>query len=237
MKGKDSYPPADIGDSSSAIDISDLPEGGDEEKKKSSTVNGENEDARGSEKWDGSEAEIVVDDEAEEYEEETTGIKIKYMLKPEEIRNFIRHSKNYKESKKAQKKHAVIQSILFVTMITLGFLTGSIYYIWLSALPITALILMWLIPLFSVNRLIKDIFKSEELEVEIFPDKIEIKSKNQSREIPLDGSCESEEFEDMIMIFSKGSIKLIVPRRAVEPEFQADVEAMIFAGAKPRYKN
>ena len=63
------------------------------------------------EEWDGSEAEIVVDDESEEYEEENTGIKIKYTLKPEEIREFVQSSEGYEKNKKAQKKHTIIQSI------------------------------------------------------------------------------------------------------------------------------
>ncbi len=236
MKGKDSYPPADFRDSNKATSVVSLPEN-EEDRKTSGESSGESEDVREPGKWDGSEAEIVVDDEAEEYEDETTGIKIKYRLKPEEIRSFIRHGESYKENKKAQKKHTVIQVMVFVIMIVLGVVTGSGYYVWLAAFPVVALILMWLVPFFSIKKLVRDVFKDEELEVEIFPDKIEIMGRGENREIPLDGSCESEELDDMIMLFSNKGLSLIVPLRAVEPEFQADVQAMIFAGAKPRYKN
>ena len=40
--------------------------------------NENDEDGEPPERWDGSEAEIIVDDEGESYEEEDTGIKIKY---------------------------------------------------------------------------------------------------------------------------------------------------------------
>lgn len=236
MKGKDSYPPADVRDSSKSVNVIDLKEN-DEDEKSPSEIDSDGDDARGPGKWDGSEAEIVVDDEAEEYEDETTGIKIKYTLKPEEIKSFIRHSESYKKNKKAQKKHTIIQSIIFICMIVLGFISGSVCYAWFAAFPLLALIITWLVPFFSIQRLVKDLFKNEEMEVEIFPDRIEISGKNHEREILLDDSCESEELEDMIVIFSKKGLSLIIPLRAVEPEFQADVQAMIFAGAKPRYKD
>lgn len=236
MKGTDSYPPAELSDSNSAVNVIDFPENsGDVEN--SNDINSEGEDARGPEIWDGSEAEIVVDDDAEDYEEETTGIKIKYKLKPDEIKRFISHSVRYEKNKKAQKKHTVLHIAVVVLMIAMGIVTGSILYAWLALFSVAALTLLWIVPFFSIKRLVKDISNEEETEVEIFPDKIEVKGKNQTREIPLDGSCESEELDDMIMLFSNNGMNLIVPLRAVEPEFQADVQAMIFSGAKPRYKD
>ncbi len=236
MKGKDSYPPKSTGDSGSTVEVDDLPEV-QPETEKSEPISEENDEARKPGDWDGSEAEIVVDDEAEEYEDETTGIKIKYTLKPEEVRSFIRHSEGFRQNRKAQRKHTVIQNIVFVAMIILAIATGSEYYKWLAVFPVIALFIMWLVPFFGMKKLIRELFKNEEMSVEIFPDKIEIEGKTQCREIPLDGSCESEEFDDMIMIFSKDGPSLLVPLRAVEPEFQADVQAMLLAGAKPRYKN
>ena len=235
MKGKDSYPPAETKSNIKSVNVIGLSEN-DEDEKSPSEIDGDGEDARGNGDWDGSEAEIVVDDEAEEYEDETTGIKIKYTLKPEEIKSFIRHSESYKKNKKAQKKHTVVQSIIFICMVALGIATGSIVYTCLAVFPILALVITWLMPFFSIKSLVRDLFRNEEIEVEIFPERIEVNGKNQSREILLDDSCESEELEDMIVIFSKKILSLIVPLRAVEPEFQADVQAMIFAGAKPRYK-
>ena len=69
----------------------------------------------------------------------------------------------------------------------------------------------------------------------LFPDKIEVTSNDIIREIPLDGSCESSEFENMIFIFSQKGLDLIIPLRAVEEDFKADLQAMIVAGTSPRH--
>ncbi len=189
------------------------------------------------EEWDGSEAEIVVDDESEEYEEENTGIKIKYTLKPEEIREFVQSSEGYEKNKKAQKKHTIIQSIVFVLMVILSIITGNRYYLILSAFPIVSLGLIWIVPYIGVRNLIGKVLRNQEFSVEVFPDKIDVTTKNSKKEIMLDGSCESEEFENMIQIFSDGELALIIPTRAVEPEFLADLQAMVLAGTRPRYKD
>ncbi len=192
------------------------------------------------EEWDGSEAEIVVDDESEEYEEENTGIKIKYTLKPEEIREFVQSSEGYEKNKKAQKKHTIIQSIVFVLMVILSIITGNRYYLILSAFPIVSLGLIWIVPYIGVRNLIGKVLRNQEFSVEVFPDKIDVttkSTKSSKKEIMLDGSCESEEFENMIQIFSDGELALIIPTRAVEPEFLADLQAMVLAGTRPRYKD
>lgn len=294
MKGKDSYPPADVGKTSKTV--KDIPFKSDSDKSLESNSDGDDvrkrnnsefrrvesgtkilncddknfskqtfEDYTNEEteigsceqeysddvseefedtdevlhekEWDGSEAEIVVDDESEEYEDENTGIKIKYSLKPEEIREFVQNSDGYEKNKKTQKKHTVIQSIVFILMILLGFISGNVYYTLLSLFPLLSLLLIWIVPYLGIRKLIMNVLKNQEFWVEVFPDKIDVISRGEKKEIMLDGSCESEELENMIEIFSCGELALIIPMRAVEPEFKADLQAMIFAGTRLRYKD
>lgn len=254
MKGKDSYPPASLknndANSSSNRNDSELSSesksDGEEIRKRSDnyhvedSIDSENDisdDEYVQESWDGSEAEIVIDDESEEYEEETTGIKIKYVLKPDEICEFVQSSERYENNKKAQKKHTFIQSIVFVFMVVLGMITGNQYYLILSALPVISLALIWIVPYVGIRKLVEKAFKNQEFSVEVFPDKIDVVTSKLKKEIMLDGSCESDESENMIQIFSKGEPILIIPIRAVEPEFLADLQAMVLAGTCPRYKN
>lgn len=208
-----------------------------EESVDSEEVSEDSEDADKTEEWDGSEAEIVIDDESEEYEDENTGIKIKYRLNPDEIRKFVQSSEGYEKNKKAQKKHTIIQSVVFVLMVILSAITNNRYYLVLSAFPLVSLLLIWIIPYIGMRKIIGKVLKNQEFSVEIFPDKIDVTTKNFEKEIMLDGSCESEEIENMIEIFSDGELSLLIPTRAVEPEFRADLQAMILAGTKPRYKN
>lgn len=191
------------------------------------------EDGEPPERWDGSEAEIIIDDEGESYEEEDTGIKIKYSLTSDEIRSFVKRSEIYQRNKKVQKKHTVVQSIFFVLMITFAIIFKSRYYAWLSVYAVVFLVLIWLIPVIGVRRIVKKMFFNEEITAEIFTDKIEIVRGGQKREITLDGSCDYEEYDNMIIISSPcDGLSLIIPIRAIEPEFRAEVQAMLLAGSK-----
>lgn len=196
------------------------------------------EDGEPPERWDGSEAEIVVDDESESYEEEETGIKIKYSLTSSEIRSFIRRSEIYQRNKKSQKKHTIIQSIFFVLMVILAIIFKNPYYVWLSIYAVVFLALIWIIPSIGVRRIVKRMFFNEEITAEIFTDRIEIQRVNQKRDINLDGSCNYEEYDNMIIISSPcDGLSLIIPIRAIEPEFRAEVQAMLLAGSDDEEEN
>ena len=234
MRDNDSYPPVDGITSENTAKEADFSLNETEENI-DETLNEDSDESRGPEVWDGSEAEIVVDDEAEDYEEESTGIKIKYKLKPNEVRSFIHNSADFEKNKKSQKKHTFIQCLLFTAMVLLGFVSANKYYWFLALFPLIAILLIWVLPYIAVKKLAIDILKSDEFSVEVFPDKIEVTCFGKVREIPLDGSCESEEFEGLILIFSNSALSLIIPMRSIEPEFKADVQAMILAGTKPKY--
>ena len=217
MKSKDPYPPADVGDSSNLAE-DDICQ--DDNFKF-------NED-------EATDSEIVIDDEAEEYEEETTGVKVKYTLKEDEIVNFIKSSFEYKKNSSIKKRHTLAQTIICLLIALVYFVTFASYYLWLLIFPICFVFLIWTIPALNFRRVIADILRNKEFSVEIFPDKIDVVSELGSREILLDGSYECAEFGNMILISSNGKYDLIIPIRAIEPEFRADVQAMIFAGAVPR---
>lgn len=194
--------------------------------------NENDEDGEPPEQWDGSEAEIIVDDEGESYEEEDTGIKIKYSITSDEIKSFVKRSEIYQKNKKTQKKHTVIQSIFLILMIILAIIFKSRYYVWLSVYAVVFLALIWLIPWIGVRKIVRKMFFNEEITAEIFTDKIEIQRGNQKREIILDGSCNYEEYDNMIIISSPcDGLNLVIPIRAIEPEFRAEVQAMLLAGS------
>ena len=191
-------------------------------------------DTRKPEQIENLESEFILDDETEEYEDEATGIKIKYKLTVEEVKKFIKHSESYKRNKEAQKKHTIIQIVVFLAMIVLSFISGSKYYVWIAAFPLIALLFIWLVPLISVKNIIKKILLEKEITVEIFPDKIDVCEKENEREIVLDGTCEYSEYDNLISISSSGGNSIIIPLRAIEPEFRAEVQAMIIAGSKTK---
>ncbi len=242
MNSKDSYPHVDTVDNS-ALDISEVSEVVSEDNNIAETSSSENDDYRGSEtektepkNSEETDSQIVVDDESEDYEHENTGIKIKYSLKPDEVEDFIQQSEGFAKNRKEQKKHTVIQVIVFAIMLGLGFLSTNKYYMLLALFPIISLLFIWIAPYVGVKKLVGDILKNNDYSVEIFPDKIEVTSGGIDREIPLDGTCQSSEFENMFFIFSEKGLDLIIPLRAVEEDFKADVQAMLVAGTNPKHE-
>lgn len=186
--------------------------------------------------WDGSESELILEDDNEEYEEDMTGIKLKYVLSEKEISEIFKHTEGYRKNCKLQKNHTIIQSVVFVVLLVLWLALGNTYYALLAALPILCIAIIWIIPIFSIKRLARDFFSGEEISTEIYPDKIcmEIKDRGKEREILLDGTAEYEELAGEILIYPKNSDTLIIPMRAIEPEFLPDVQAMLVAGTKPK---
>ena len=63
--------------------------------------------------WDGSEAELVPDEDAEEFEDNFAGIKLSYVLKEDEIYDALRSSKSYKSAQKRLIAESIISCILF----------------------------------------------------------------------------------------------------------------------------
>lgn len=187
--------------------------------------------------WDGSEVELVSEEEEEKYEENRTGVKIKYTLSESEISEFFRHTEGYKKNSRLQKNHTIIQTVIFLVLILLWVYMGSIYYAFLTIFPVLSVIVIWTIPILSRKKLAKKFCSGEEISAEIFPDKITMKIKDSEKEVLFDGACECEEVAGIILIYPKDAETIMIPMRAIEPEFLPDVQAMIFAGAQPRYEN
>ena len=225
-----------------------LPEGLDNnlksvESNSSSSLGGKNKNQEENEDYRGQneevEAEIVADDKLEKYEEELTGIKIKYDLTKNEVKQFIRRGSEYERNKSIQKKYVIIQGILFIILMSMSIIgnffhiRNSSCYMLLAIVPFIALILIRFIPFMNMNIMANGLLKENEFSVDIFPDRLEIESKSGQRTIYLDGSYESDEYKNLIMIFKSGDPGIIIPIRAIDPDFRADVQAIIVAGTNP----
>ncbi len=184
--------------------------------------------------WDGSEAFRVEDKDAEDYEENTTGVRITYKLEKEEIYKSLKHSKIYKKNVSMQVKHTVVQVILILLLIIASVIMKNRVYAYTAMVPLVSIIGIWILPIVSIKKLSRDMCKDKNVSIEIFPDVIEVDVNGIKSEILLDGECECEEFDGLIILNpSKGS-SLIIPVRSIEPEFLPDVQAMIVSGTLPR---
>lgn len=228
MKDNDSYPPS-VSENSGAVGTETNTESSIED---SDDADNGSDDVRLFEPWEGEEAEIVADEEAEEYEDELTGIKIKYTLNSDELHDLARHSEKFKKNFKLQKKYALFQVIALGVVVAFALVTKNIHCLWIAILPVVELGLLWAIPFFEVKKIVKALSNSGETTLEIFPDKIDVTENGVHRELLLDGSCDSEEYDDMLVIYKNRVTKLLLPMRAIEPEFRAEVLAIILSGVK-----
>lgn len=230
MKDSDSYPPSDTGNNMVQIDntAKDISENCESIKEQIS----ESDDVRLSGQED--ENQIVADDEFEEYEEENTGIKISYKLTPEEIYSVVGRIGNFKNIVKTQQRQTLVHAGVLGILIAIALLMKNHYYLWFALLPILAVVFIWCVPFFGVKRILSRTFNNRPITLEVFPEEIDIIQNGVKKEINLDDSYESEEYDDIIVITKNDVIKLILPLRAVEPEFRAEIQAIILAGIKPK---
>lgn len=233
MKDSDSYPPSDTGNN--AVQVDNLAKDIFENSESSEESNSESDDVRlSSAESDQDENQIVADDEFEEYEEENTGIKISYKLKPEEVYSVVRKIGNFKDTVKTQQRQTLIHAGILGIMIAIVLLMRNPYYFWFASLPVLAILLTWCVPFFGIRKILSKAFNNKPITLEVFPDEIDIIQGGVKREINLDDSYESEEYDDIIVITKNDVIKLMLPLRAVEPEFRAEIQAIILAGIKPK---
>lgn len=183
--------------------------------------------------WDGTESEFIEDDDAAAYEEKYTGIKLNYVLKANEIFSCLKNFSEYKQ----KRKKVIVQTIILILLIISFFVsffkheeTSSIV---LGSLCIIMLAVIWVVPDLIIRNHAKQLARGDNICVEIFPDEIVIGNDKSEKTILLDGTCKYVEFNNMFIIFPPKEGMVIIPIRAVEPDFLPDVEAMLLAGTLP----
>lgn len=184
--------------------------------------------------WDGSEAELVTDAEAEEYEEQYTGIKLKYSLNREEILSSIKHSKVNKNGRKNLIYHTVLLAIVSVFAILSYVIKGNILNLFIGAAGVIFIIVLWMISERATKRIANSMFSEKSMYVEIYPDNIVVGRDGFEMEIPLDGTSKFEEYDNMFIIYPPKSDILVIPIRTVEPDVIPEIQAMLLAGTTPK---
>lgn len=184
--------------------------------------------------WDGSESEFVENDDAEEYEEQYAGIKFGYALKKEEIFSCLKHTGLFKINGTRSIVEICLLLVLALMFFVLFFVTRNNLNAILGVISIALTFLVVLMPRLFIGFNADKLTTGKKLSVEIYPDEIEVNGGAVSWKIPLDGSSAFEEFNDMFLLYLPKEKLFIIPIRAIEPDFLADVQAMIVAGTTPK---
>ena len=184
--------------------------------------------------WDGSEAELVADDSTAEYEEQQTGIKLKYSLKSKEI-FYALIKTQYTSARIALSVTAavlcVFTAVVFLVRMNLfGDQTGGLLA---TVCGILFLIIIGM-PAAGMKFHSRELADGNEIKMKIYPDHIQMGLAEKQWEIPLDGTSERTIFQNLMILYIGGKNMVILPLRCVEPTVLPEVQAMIFAGTEPK---
>lgn len=183
--------------------------------------------------WDGSEAELVADEDAAEYEEQHTGIKLSYVLTRQEIYEALRRSGVFKHAG----KRAVAESVFLFAFSLIFFFSGLTQgrqgenLLRLSVICLLLIGVLWFVPWRGLNARAKDLADGKKISLEIFPDALQIGRGDGYWEIPLDGSARLALLPRLMVLHFEDKL-LIIPLRSVEPAVLPEVHAMLVSGTE-----
>ncbi|HEX3025988.1 MAG TPA: hypothetical protein VHR42_01990 [Clostridia bacterium] len=192
----------------------------------------ENEDTEEPIEWDGSEAELVADEDAAEYEEQNTGIQLKYVLKSQEIFRVL-----FKTQMTPKRTALTVTAALLGVALGVYFLIRTVNGDHIAGSPgAICLILAGIIlasPVLHIRSQAKNSENGKEIRMKIYPDHIQMGRGEGGWEIPLDGTVVRNVLKGLIFFYIDGNRLVILPLRCVEPSVLPEVQAMIFAGTSP----
>ncbi len=186
--------------------------------------------------WDGSQAELVADEGAAEYEEQNTGIKLKYALKSKEI-FYVLLKTQYTSARMISSALAVVlcaamAAVFYSQMLT----TRNDSLGMLSGVCVVLIILIAALPSVNIKLQANRLANGKQIRMKIYPDHIQMGKDDDQWEIPLDGTGERMVFRNLIILYIGEKNMVILPMRCVDPNLLPEVEAMIFAGTQPKQK-
>lgn len=183
--------------------------------------------------WDGSEAELVADETAELFEEQHTGIKLKYVLTRAEVFRALLKVR-YTTSRIALSVIGVLLSAgLMVYFLLQLQVTKNADYSYFSFVSALMLFLIGVVPLLKIQREAAQAANGQEVKMKIYPDFIEMGHGTQKWEIPLDGNTERVVLQKIFILYINEKNMVILPLRCVEPGVLPEVQAMLLAGTRP----
>ncbi len=198
---------------------------------------GEKHDLENNPGWDGSEAEFVSDDDAEEYEIPETGIKISYVMTKEEMYSCLYHSDVIKTKGARAVMQSVILAVAAVIFFIVYFTSRSQYNQYNLVFGIISLIMIaviWIVPQWHLRSMSKMLADGKTIEAEIYPTHIDIGRDDGSWTIELDGKSKIEEFDNIVMIYTENDRAFAIPERVIEPELYNEVRAILLSGTEPK---
>ncbi|MBW7572920.1 hypothetical protein [Caproiciproducens faecalis] len=184
--------------------------------------------------WDGSEAELVADETALAFEEQQTGIKLKYTLTSGEIFKVLWKSQ-YTAARMTLSVIAVVLSAVMTAVFLTQFrATGDSRYLSLAVVCLLLILTVAVFPTAVIRVHSSKIADGREIRMKVYPDHIEMGLPDKKWEIALDGTSECVQVENLMVLYIDDRNMVILPLRCVEPAVLPEIQAMILAGTHPK---
>ncbi len=189
-------------------------------------------------RWDGTQVELVADQDAADYEDDFTGLKIRYTLTEEDLYDCLKAANPFKTTG----VRAIVQSAILALF---GVLFCITYFI--ESPPVTSSLVfsglcflmigvIWLVPHFALKSRAKKLYTGQPVTAEIFPDEIQIGEGEGAWKIALDGTSSYLELENLLVVRTPENRLAAFPIRSIEPAALPEIQAMLLSGALPETK-
>lgn len=206
----------------------------DQDLKSTSAQPAEDAEAETGDQWDGSEAELVADDDAAVYEDPQTGIRFNYTLRHSEIYQCLKSTGYIKTTGTRAVLETVLLALAAGVFVWTWFAQQSADSLVFAVICLLLIAVVWIVPEWGLRRQARRLASGDEIAMEIYPDSVVITRGEEETEFPLDGeSTFIAQYDTIIVLFYKGKMA-ILPLRSVEPGVLPEVQAMLLAGTKPR---
>lgn len=186
-------------------------------------------------RWSGRLRAERVPDDAEEFEEQHTGIRITYLPEEEEVRDCLKKALRAKGADARLSAPLSALTVFTVAFAAAGARSGSAAFFLAAAACAAGLALVASLPGRRARRMAREYAAGGEVRVRVYPDRVQIARNGETSEIPLDGGAERARTEDALALFVRGEKgpRLVLPLRRVDPGALPEVQAMILAGTRP----
>ena len=184
-----------------------------------------------------------ISDETEECDQEETGIKVAYVLKKEEIYECLKTAGTLKTSGKLYIFINSVFTALAIAFLIYGKIAGKASFFLLAAVFVSFIVLFGIFPIRINHIRAESSADGHKICMRIYPKHIEVGRGVNKLNIPLDGTAESAEVDNMIVLIlnnedgrkeKKESKMVILPLRCLDPVLLPDVQTAVFSGTKPR---
>lgn len=180
--------------------------------------------------WDGTESEIVGDNQTSEFENKNIGIKLSYILTKEEIFDAVYNGNLFRKNGKIKDIAYIITFLaLCIGFLIFYILNRNIGNIIMAVFCVLAILGLMTIPKLYIKNFAKNMANGEELQVSVFSDRIDIGSGDGKWNIDFNKNCQVREINNLFVVTDNKGNSVVIPHRAIEPDLLAEISAILLS--------